>query len=555
MLCQKALSQQEPKQLQLQTSNCHYWSHFNAATNTCDCGSTLFDIVRCRTKEGANTDVNVSVIFGYCITLTNDESKAVVGACRHAVSCPHDCHYRPVSRNLSRDFCKEYGRTGQLCGKCGNACGSSPPAYSYYSQCFECSPGTNNWLKYLAISLLPTALFWLVIVMFRFRATSPQLTGYIFTCQVMTLPIVLRSILVSPEFNKRNYNVVGDLYLSLLSVWNLDFFRVFYAPFCLHPNASMLQLLSLDYIIAVCPLLLIIITYTLARFHYNNYKVVVWLCRPFIVCFARCRRQWDIQNSLVDAFATFLLLSYVKFFSVSIDLLTPTLVWDQKASIHQVALYYDGSTQYFGAAHLPYAIMAILALFLFIFLPTLLLCLYPCLCFQRLLNRWHCNGQVLHYFMDSFQGSFKDGTNGTRDCRYFAAIYLIARIVIHVGFIITNNTFSTFIQTSLLLLMILLLCCFQPYKKQIYTKVDTFFLIGLCLMINTSWQFRGKTVHALSTKINRLGVIPMCVPIIYPLCLVVVYVKRRCYSLRNVKDQLKVCCSGRATKSDDTFHF
>ena len=131
----------------------------------------------------------------------------------------------------------------------------------------------------------------------------------------------------------------------------LIFFRLAYTPFCLHPNASTLQVLSLDYTIAAYPLALIVLTYTLVRLHYYNCTLVVSLWRPFINCFARCRRQWDIQNSLVDAFATFLLLSFVKFLSVSFDILMPTFSWDIETTIQPPVVYYDGTFEYFGKEH------------------------------------------------------------------------------------------------------------------------------------------------------------------------------------------------------------
>ena len=371
--------------------NCSYWSHYNSETNTCDCGSDLFGTVYCETSK-ANTEVNVSVSYGYCMTLSNDMGEAVVGACPyHYFYCTPPCIHVPVSNYINADFCRDYKRTS---GQCMD--GYSPPVYSYYAVCIKCTQGTNNWPKYLAVSLLPTTVFLFALTAIRFKATSPQLAGYIFLCQILTAPIVLRIFVRSPQTNNKHFGPTGDLYFAILSIWNLDFFRLFYNPFCLHTNATTLQVLSLDYIIAVYPLLLIILTYTLVRLHYNNNRFVVWLWRPFIGCFARCRRQWDIQNSLVDAFATFLLLSYIKFLSVSFDLLTPTILWDSKASIAGIALYYDGSTDY-GMHYLPYALMALSFSLVFTLLPILLLCLYPCRCFQRLLNRGHCNSQALHY--------------------------------------------------------------------------------------------------------------------------------------------------------------
>ena len=135
------------------------------------------------------------------------------------------------------------------------------------------------------------------------------------------------------------------------------------------------------------------------------------------------------------AFATFLLLSYVKFLSVSFDILMPTLSWDMENTMQPPVLYYDGTVEYFGKdhVHLPYALLALAVLLVFTFLPILLLCVYPCHCFQRVLNRYHLSSQTLHTFMDTFQGGFKDGTNGTRDCRYFAAVYLIVRVALYIS--------------------------------------------------------------------------------------------------------------------------
>ena len=315
--------------------------------------------------------------------------------------------------------------------------------------------------------------------------------------------------------------------ISCLSIWNLDFFRDLYSPFCLHPSASTLQVLSLDYITAVYPLILIIITYTLVRLHYNNCRLVVWLWKPFISCFARCRRQWDIQNSLVDAFATFLLLSYVKFFSVSFVLLTPTIVWDSKGRIQDIALYYDGAVDYIE--HLPYVLLALTFLLVFTFLPILLLCLYPCRCFQRLLNRLNWHSQTLHYFMDTFQGCFKDGTDGSKDCRYFAALYLFVRIVVYLGFMVTNIVFSTIIQNATLLLLIVLLSCFQPYKKNICNKLDILFLAILCIVINADWDLHDISIHTLAINISRSLIWLIApVPLIYPVFLILYSIMRKC---------------------------
>ena len=521
-----ALSQQvETKLQQPHNFSCQVWTQYNQHTG-CECSNEIYHVVHCTKIDGSPTEFSVSVLNGYCMTANKDHTKAVVGACPFNDPPLHyDSNYKPIPSNLSDlddAVCglKRTGRTGQLCGQCMD--GYSPPVYSYYPQCFNCTSGTNNWPKYLTVSLLPTTVFFLGVLTFRFRATSPQMNGYILMCQILTSPMVLRRISKSYRHNKLHFGIAGDLYISFLSIWNLDFLRLLYHPFCLHPNASTLQVLSLDYIIAAYPLALIILTYTLVRLHYHNCTLVVWLWRPFISCFARCRRQWDIQNSLVDAFATFFLLSYVKFLSVSFDILMPTIMWDSEFSRQGIVLYNDGTIEYLGRTHLPYAVLAISVLLVFTLLPILLLCLYPCRCFQRFLNRFNVNSQVLHTFMDTFQGCFKDGTNGTRDCRYFPSIYLIIRVTSHLGFMLTDVFDNTSILVAMLLTVVMLLSFFHPYKKCIYNHVDVFFLVSIIITVTSAWEFHDITT-LFTLILDKAYFILSPIPIAYPLCLVLNY--------------------------------
>ncbi len=87
-----------------------------------------------------------------------------------------------------------------------------------------------------------------------------------------------------------------------------------------------LQLLSLDCAIGFYPLVLIIVTYKVIDLHERNFKTFVWLWRPFIRCLVQVRRVWDIRSSIIEAFATFLILSYLRFMNVSFNILVPTWV-------------------------------------------------------------------------------------------------------------------------------------------------------------------------------------------------------------------------------------
>ena len=165
-------------------------------------------------------------------------------------------------------------------------------------------------------------------------------------------------------------------------------------------------------------------------------RVVVCVWRPFHVCFARFRRKWNLKGSVVHAFASFLLLSYSKLLTVSYSILDATTLFNNRGErIGPVVLYYDASIEYFSRQHFPFALLAICVLLVFVLFPLLILLLYPMRSFQRSLGyctrrRW----QFLHTFADAFQGCYKNGTNGTRDYRYFAGLYLFFRIVLLAAF-------------------------------------------------------------------------------------------------------------------------
>ena len=207
------------------------------------------------------------------------------------------------------------------------------------------------------------------------------------------------------------------------------------------------------------------------------------MCRPFNRCAEHFRNQLDVRSSIVEAFATFLLLSYVKLLSVSFDLLTPTHVYHVNGSLVGMYLYYDATIEYLGDKHLPYAVLALFVMLVFILFPILLLLLYPLRCFQQCLGccgvRWH----ALHIFIDAFQGCYKDGTNGTRDCRYFATAFLIARILLFIIFALSPTALYYGAALFVFITLAMMIATMQPYKPRfgVYNAVDSVFFHLLAL--------------------------------------------------------------------------
>ena len=74
------------------------------------------------------------------------------------------------------------------------------------------------------------------------------------------------------------------------------------------------------------------------------------------MCFTRFRKRWDPKGSVINTFATFLLLSYSKLLTVSYTLLG--LPNNKGERVGPAALYLDASIEYFSKHHHPFAVLA-----------------------------------------------------------------------------------------------------------------------------------------------------------------------------------------------------
>ena len=238
------------------------------------------------------------------------------------------------SAEFNDEICSNYvygngslHRTGQFCGRCNSSYGLA--AYSYeIMQCIPCQDyGYKNWIKYFAVALLPLTVFYILAILLSFNISSSHINGVILIIQCVTSPIQM-NFMANSDIQNLHLQIVFGILVSVLCTVNLDFFRFTYSPFCLHPEANVFQIMSLDYIVALYPFLLIFITYVLISAHDRQYRLVVWLWMPFKMCVHKYRNTWNIRTSLIEIFATFILLSSVKILGISFQILTFTDTYD-----------------------------------------------------------------------------------------------------------------------------------------------------------------------------------------------------------------------------------
>ena len=218
-------------------ATCPLWKYHKYHNSSCDCGSGIDNVV-CRDNQST-----ISIVSCYCMSYNDngDGVHVVVGAC--PLLCTNYFYSDiDVDTNLStlcdRDI--RQNRQGQMCGKCKD--NHSPSPYSYRLKCANCSHYKYNWLKYLAAAYAPLTVFFFLVITFRFNALSATMNAIIFFSQFASSPALVNMISTFAYFSNAhpvdpNINLMSviDVLATPFSIWNLDFFRMFYKPYCLHP--------------------------------------------------------------------------------------------------------------------------------------------------------------------------------------------------------------------------------------------------------------------------------------------------------------------------------
>ena len=192
----------------------------------------------------------------YCMYYDSTQNLSIIGHCYFSCYNINNIHVEKTSsREFNADICDNFGylnRTGRFCGRCSNTHGLA--AYSYqYLKCIPCQDyGYKNWLRYFAVALLPLTAFYIFAVLLSFNVTSSSFNGVVLVIQCIMSPLLLTiahdNFTDIPNHYYATLSVPLKVTTSIFCVVNLDFFRLVYPPFCLHPKANIFQILSLDYL-------------------------------------------------------------------------------------------------------------------------------------------------------------------------------------------------------------------------------------------------------------------------------------------------------------------
>ena len=517
--------------LNLEPSPCPAWLYRPSPQGECICGSDLQGAVTCNTGNYHS----INVVKNFCILLRENINSTVIliGTCPYGNG--------GLLSDYNKWICGAFHRRGQLCGACVENYTLS--VYSYYFGCVECEDYKYGWLKFITVAFLPLTLFYILVIIFQISVTLSSLNGVVLVSQIAATPSIIH------EMNSHNHDSpFVNTVIAVYAIWNLDFFRSFYKPICLYPDLKYQHALLLDYAVAVYPLLLIFITFICVKLH-DNLAIVVWVWRPFHKCLVQFRKQWNIRSYLVNALATFIVLSYVKILNVSFQFLTSSHVYDIKGQqVNKGYWYYDGRVDMTSTEYMPYLVLALSMLMIFNVFPLVLLTLYPFKFFQVFLDCCPCLKckLALRLFMDTFHGCYKDSEH---DYRHFAALYLAVRFF-NLLLILILRSFNAYIIAATLLFVIVLtlVAKFQPYKQRRNNSVD---IVMFFTLITGSVAAALRRTVGLQYPKWVFGIIITGIALIPPgylLCLVIAHIKPKASQYFNTS---KIFLLERMSRAED----
>ena len=161
-----------------------------------------------------------------------------------------------------------------------------------------------GWLLYVTLTIIPTTVLYIIVVIFCVSVTSLPLNAFVLLCHLTVYTFRLQ-----PDLYLLSEN---EAMLALCGLWNLDFICPIVPPFCVSPNMTNLHAFALEYIEAFYPLILKLLSYICIKLHaYNhNFRPVVLLFQGQYKDGTNGTRDFRMVSALYLIFRIGVLLSY-----------------------------------------------------------------------------------------------------------------------------------------------------------------------------------------------------------------------------------------------------
>jgi len=496
----------------------HSWFVEDNSSGICQPGHDIGYLL----NYDANTE-EVNLACSCCMTRNESSNITYIGKCPSnslKLKTTFMTNAPANSTEINAKFCGRHYREGLLCKDCIQ--GYGPAVLTDFSRCVKCNKD-YAWVLFLIQAFLPVTLFLITILALKIDAVSPKLNALIFWSQSTANILFLNpSCFYSFSEYNRNFPVLFRIGRSIIEIWNMNFVRYEIPQICLSPKLDMLGAVALEYLVALYPLGFTALLYYVIQLHDSNCRLLVWMCRPVYRVLHKLNINLDIKTSVLHSFITFLVLSYSKFLTISVSILRVTDIYDSCGNkIGRPVVYLNPGIKAFSPAHLLFAIPAIAMIVFANVLPILYTFMYTLSQIRPFLDIFF-RSMLWKELAKSSQRHFKDGSNGTRDCRTFASLYLLARCIFVV---IILERLGTLLMILLSLGLGLLILGCKPYKVAIYNYID---LVLIFSVTGSSFIFFLAQLSFITTKKEfMVFYVFLLIPLVYYIALVCCFIAQK----------------------------
>ena len=412
-------------------TSCPTWFYFNNTSQQCECGKILGGI-QCNQQER-----KVEIEVGTCVTYAGQEGLYYFGGCPFIPTRNNTNRMLselPRNHSLLNDaICGHYNREGLLCGRCID--GYGPAVFSFDRKCADCSEQSMGYaiILYLSLKFIPITLFFMCVLFFRINITSGPFLGYVVFCQLYMAYLQFRLHLYVYIYShvSESTKILFHSSLALSDMWSLQYFRFVIPPLCLSTNLTNIHIELFGLATAVYPIILVVITYILMELYARNYRIIHILWKPISIPLKKLNITSVTSDALIHTFATFILLSSYSLTSTVQILCSGQYVRrSTDGTNYKHILYHDPTVTWFSSKHIPCILTAAVIFIFLLFIPSLLLCVYPTRIYGYLSQYISIRKRLaITAYVEALHNCFKDGLNGTRDYRALAGLFVNGIIV------------------------------------------------------------------------------------------------------------------------------
>ena len=471
----------------------------------CVCSRYLPSMIECVQKECTSY-----LMLGHCAFRIFEFNSTVVVPCPYVfpehlfeglkLRLPHSIDA------LNSFICTQVNRTmGQsMCGRCAN--GTGPSVTSIGSQCAKCSE--VNVFYYLLLQYLPATIIFLLVMLVRINVISAPMAHYVLFCNgLMVYFRTHNGFYTLFALTKTSQRYILKAFLTLLAIWSFDPLYFVSPALCLSPQIEDIHILYIDTLATLYPFLLLMITYLIIELHARDFRPIVTLWRPFHRNLVWFRKSWNPNASLVQAFATLFYISYTKLLFLVYIPFNAIDFMDDKGSVFNnlKVTYIDPTIPFLHHKHNHLIVFSACILIVIVIPPIIILMVYSTRFCNRV--RSHLSPRLnlaLLTFVNTYQGCFKDGTNGTRDYRALSggilALYVLLLLVSVTANMLVEvderaPVLSWQIFIAIFIVLTVTFAVMRPYKSEVanHSGVCLYAIFAVYCVI--SLNFDTATAH------------------------------------------------------------